>query len=444
MYKTKEKRIKFYKLGTSRNLLPVFCLAAFLCVGCGGTKGGTVSTNLSDGSKVLSMESTAIVDYEVPKLYPNIMVDAAGYRAEGTKLAVVKGKKLPESFVLVDSLSGETVYTGQLQDVRYNEEQGLYSAYADFGDWKQDGSFYLKCDYLGHSYDFNVETGLYERRFSEICQKVMAGCREQTVTYDDVKRVLMAYEWYGEIFADEDANAIPDVLEAVADWIALTESRNLQKEQVAEPGQEAAYAAVLAKFSYLYQKYDKQYATDCLKRASIVFEKTQSTIQKDAESFHALTELYRATGIYSYGKQIAEYKSFFEGHSNITEEVGYLHGVMTYMATRQRVDMDICVSFMENLMARGEKISDVYEEMIHPVNARNNGAEDLLFHVELLACANYVMNNYQYNHVMEEFLHYLRGRNSESVDFYTEDIGEQTKYLIVLSQLVAMKDNLGE
>jgi len=78
------------------------------------------------------------------------------------------------------------------------------------------------------------------------------------------------------------------------------------------------------------------------------------------------------------------------------------------------------------------------------VTARNNGAEDLLAHAEQLACANYVMNNYQYNHVMEEFLHYLRGRNTQSVDFYEADMGEKTEYLLMLTQLVAVKDNLGE
>jgi len=41
----------------------------------------------------------------------------------------------------------------------------------------------------------------------------------------------------------------------------------------------------LAKFSYLYQKYDKKYATSCLQRASAIFDKTQNTLGQDAESF---------------------------------------------------------------------------------------------------------------------------------------------------------------
>lgn len=445
LHKLKKRRIQFYNKRTSYKVLPVICLAHFLC-GCAGAT--DASSQLADGmaeqDRVVSMESTAIVDYVVPQLYPNIMVDATGYRAEGLKRAAVKGERLPATFSLVEVQTGEVVYTGVLEDLQYNPEQGLYSAYADFGEWKQAGTYYLQCDYVGRSYDFTLESGLYERRFQELCRELAVSCREQTVTIEDVKRMLLAYEWYEEIFPDEDANEIPDIMEAIADWIELTEAANLEGQQSAPSGQEASYAAVLAKFSYLYQKYDKQFATDCLKRASVIFDQTQGQMPKDAECFHALTELYRATGIYTYGNQIAEYKTYFESHTGFTEEPGYLYGAMTYISTRQKVDMDLCTIFMDTLMGQGEAISGVYKEMIHPVTARNNGASDLLSHAKRLACANYVMNNYQYNYVMEELLHYLRGRNTQSVDFYAADMGEKTEYFIILTQLVAVKDNLGE
>lgn len=427
------KRTKYWKM------LPAICLAVFLCAGCGNeTDSGLQDKDVT----ITAMESTPVVDYEVPQQFPNIMTDSSGYRTEGTKWAVAKGRRLPVTFSLMDARTHETVYTGRLEDVEYHAESALYSGYLDFSEWVQDGTYYLQCEHIGRSYDFTLETGLYERRFRESCQKQIVALQEQTVTNEDVKRMLLVCEWYEDNFPDEDENGIPDLLEAVADWITLTEAQNSQAGQVAPPGQEAAYAAVLAKFGYLYQKYDKEYATSCLKRASVVFEQTQSTMQKDAECFHALAELYRATGVYTYGNQIAEYKSYFQGHTGFTEELGYLHGAMTYLSTRQKVDMELCTIFMDALMAQGETISDVYKEMIHPVTARNNGAEDLLEYAERLACANYVMNNYRYNHVMEEYLHYLTGRNPQAVDFYAANMGDEAEYLIVLAQLVAVKDNL--
>ena len=442
LHKGKENRIQIHRGGTGCRVLTVFCLWAFLCVGCGQFTTVAIQENGTDAPRVTAMESTPVVDYMIPRQFPNIMVDTAGYRTEGVKRAAVQGRKLPATFSLIDAQTGETVYTGTLDDVQYNAEQELYSAFAEFSDWKQDGTYYLQCEYVGRSYDFVLETGLYERRFDEICQELIKGCSTQTVTIQDIERLLLAYEWYEEIFPDGDSSGIPDVLEAVADWIELEEAQNIQEEQEASLEQDAAYAAVLAKFSFLYQKYDKQYATDCLKRASVVFNQTQSSLQKDAEYFHALTELYRATGIYTYGRQIGEYKTYFQSHTGFADEAGYLHGAMTYLSTRQKVDMELCTFFMDALMTQGEAVSGVYGEIIHPVTAHNNGVGDLLSHAEQLACANYIINNHQYNFAIEEILHYLRGRNSQSVDFYMSEMGDKTEYLILLTQLVAVKENL--
>lgn len=413
-------------------MLPVICLAAFLCAGCSVP----IVNNLGMGGEVAGgafMESTPVIDYTVPQLFPNVLVDMTGYRVAGTKQAVVKGHKLPETFHLVDEQTKEVVYTAALESVEYDEEQELYSAYADFNEWNQAGSYYLECEYVGRSYVFSLEEGLYERLLGEICQELIAECQSGEASIADVNRMLLAYEWYGEAFPDGNGDKIPDILEAVADWIEVT------GEQGADSGQEASYAALLAKFSFLYQNYDRQYATECLRRASVVLEQTRSGMQKDAEFFYALTELYRATGLTTYMDQIAEYRTYFESHSNYTEEDGYLYGIMTYMNTRQTVDVELCDMLMESVMEQGEAIGGLYQEMLHPVTARNNGTQDLLRHALELACANYVMNNYQYNFVMEEFLHYLGGRNLQSVDFYDLEPEYRSQYLILLAQLVVVQ-----
>ncbi len=429
---------KFHNIIIRRIVLPGLCLAAFLCAGCNFSSSGMPD---SEGGRINSMESTPVVDYVVPRLVPNVLVDAAGYRLGGYKRAAVKGKRLPRTFNLVDAHSGEIVFTGVLERGEYNAEQDLYSAYADFHEWEREGSYYLECEYVGRSYTFVLEEGLYDKLFAEACQELITACTEQRVALEDINRILLAYEWYGDVFADDNGDTIPDTLEAVADWIEAT------GEQPVAEGQEASYAAVLARFSYLYQKYDRQFATECLKRASVVFDQTQSTMQEDAESFHALTELYRATGLYTYRSRIEAYRTYFENHTGFDEADGYLYGAMTYINTRQPVDRELCKIFMDSIMEQGETISELYGEMIHPVTAHNNGAKDLLRHAWELACANYVMNNYQYNHVMEEFLHYLRGRNALPVDFYageTEEKASISEYLLLLTQLVAVQENLNE
>ena len=118
------------------------------------------------------------------------------------------------------------------------------------------------------------------------------------------------------------------------------------------------------------------------------------------------------------------------------EEQGYLYGTLTYLMTRQKVDLTLCDTFMSNLMDRAEEISKRYEDMIHPVTAKNNGSADLLKNAMIVSCANYCMNNYQYTNICEEFLHYLMGRNQESVNFYAGD-EDKTGYLLLLAGLAA-------
>lgn len=405
-----------------------FALAVGMLAGCGTQADADIVK--SPYAAVVSMESTAVIDYVVPQFAPNILVDEEGYCLGGKMAAVLKGKKLPEQFSLVDAATGDVVSIGEVEEVSYNEELKLYTGYADFSEVDKAGEYYLKCDRIGESYRFRVEEQLYDRLFEETYDCMMEKCRDRTLELDEAVVLLEAYEWYANVFPDEDGNQIPDVLEEIKNWVAYRE------EKGTEPAEEALYAALLAKFSYTYQKFDFRYATDCLKRASTVFGQVQTTISKDADSFFALTELYRATGLYTYRNQILDYRSFFENNSSYMEEQGYLYGTLTYLMTRQKVDLTLCDTFMSNLMDRAEEISKRYEDMIHPVTAKNNGSADLLKNAMIVSCANYCMNNYQYTNICEEFLHYLMGRNQESVNFYAGD-EDKTGYLLLLAGLAA-------
>lgn len=403
-----------------------------LCCGCEKTT--VTESGQGSHTAVISMEETPIVNYTLPQMKPNILVNQNGYLATSEKEVMVQGTSLPDCFRLVVADTGEVVYNGTIEELNFNEEAGVYTGLAEFSDYSKSGTYYLECDQIGRSLDFSVQEDTYEQLFLETYNNIIVACREQNVTEVDMTALLTAYEWYPNIFPDEDDNQIPDVLEEVAAWIGRCE----KTEDHSSEG--PLYVAVLAKFSYLYQKYDIRYATECLQHASAVFEQLQKPIGKDADNFYALTELYRATGMRTYRNQIVDYGVFFKDNTSFLEEQSYLYGAMTYLATRQTVDVDMCKIFMDSIMSRGEEISKRYEEMIHPVSAKNNGANDLLKRVRELSCCNYILNNYQYTSIMEEFLHYLMGRNVESVCFYPEE-GDRSGYLFLLAQLTATADN---
>lgn len=416
------------------SLIVCVCLCAVFVTGCGAQAGSDDVKNVYTGA---GMEGTPIIDYVVPQPLPNILVDKEGYCLGEEMTAVLKGKELPESFALMDAETAEPVYWGPLEEVVYNEELGLYIGYADFSEFNEAGKYYLQCDIIGQSGRFLIEERLYDRLFLETYESFALKCQDRTLEPEEAVLLLAAYEWYAEVFPDADGNQIPDVLEEIKGWAAYQEETGVQASD------EALYAAILAKFSYIYQKFDFQYATDCLKRASTVFGQVQNTLSKDADSFLALTELYRATGLSAYYTQIADYKSFFENNTGYLEEQSYLYGAMTYLVTRQKVDVELCAALMNRLMDKAEEISKRYEDMIHPISARNNGSQDLLNNAALVSCANFCMNNYQYTNICEEFLHYLMGRNQESIDFYEGD-GGRIEYLLLLAGLAAKEEQEGQ
>ncbi|MDE5589244.1 MAG: hypothetical protein K2J60_08920 [Acetatifactor sp.] len=433
-----EAGVKNYR---SFSFFLLLLLTAGVLSSCGKAEGENQNTNnLNDTNSVInpyagavSMEGTPVIDYAVPRLLPNILVDTRGYDVSDGKVAAVKGRNLPEEFGLVDALTGEEVYRGTVEDIVYHDDLGIYSGYLDFGEFRQTGIYYLECDIIGCSTPFDIREKRYMALFAEVYRELADSIRERTITLPETVDLLEAYEWYADIFPDEDGDEIPDVLKELRGWVSYMEENGVDEEE------EALYAAFLAKFGYLYQKLDRKYATDCLRRASTVFGQAKTVIGRDADTFLALTELYRATGRYAYRQQIIGYKDFFEDNSSYLEKRSYLYAVMTYIATRQKVDVDLCWDFTRNVRDRAEEISKHYIDMIHPVAAKNNGPADLLEGAVGLSCDNYIVNNYQYTGVLEEFLHYLMGLNLESVCFY-ENGEDRSSYLLLLAQLAALHE----
>lgn len=416
-------------------ILLFLCLTAGMLFGCGRMQGqgetqdhNTVK-NPYEGA--VSMEETPVIDYMAPQLLPNILVDMRGYCAGDRKEAAVKGRNLPGEFVLVDAATGREAYRGTVEGVVRHEELDLYSGHVDFSDFGKAGVYYLECDVIGRSLTFPIVEDMYDVLFQEIYAQVMESCRQGSLALQDAVVLLEAYEWYADIFPDGDADGTPDVLRELRGFVSHMEEKGADEEE------QALYAAFLAKFSYHYQEFDRKYATECLKRASTVFGQSQTAAVRDADSFLALTELYRATGRYAYGRQITDYKSFFEDNAGCMEKNSYLYAAMTYVDTSQRVDVELCKNFMGAIMERAEEVSKRCEDMIRPVAAKNNGPGDLLKGAADLSCANYIMNNYQYTGVMEDFLHYLMGRNRESVCFY-ENGEDRGGYLLLLAQMAAL------
>lgn len=376
------------------------------------------------------MEETPVIEYTAPVQRPNILIDRRGYAASDVKTATVKAKELPETFSLVNAETDEEVYSGSIERETFSRERDCRIGYADFSRVKEPGRYYVKCGGLGRTYSFTVREQFYQELFEETYEQVMAQCADNRLSVSGAVKLLEAYECYRELFPDRNNNATPDVLEQLQGVVAYMEENGVQENQ------KALYAAFLTKFSYNYKDYHYQYASECLQRAATVYGELPAGNERDADRFFALTELYRATGLNTYRWAIPGYREHLEEHTEYLDEEGYYYGSMTYLMTRQRVDGAFCEFLMERIMDRGEEVSSEYRELLYPPDENSGGEADLLQRATELSCANFILNNYQYTNILKDFLHYLMGKNAESVSFY-EESAEQVDYLLLFAQMAS-------
>ena len=210
---------------------------------------------------------------DVPLQVPNILVDQMGFDIESEKVAVFRGKKLPDSFQIISLETGEEVYSGEVVKATLDEETERYYGIGRFNDFKEPGTYYIYADYIGESYSFTIGEDVYREVFDEACRKYYtnrcgiaisqvdsgdnghsachtteARLQENTATTLDVtggwhmdehadrdvligarimENLLLAYEMNPDAFTDEtgipeSGNGIPDIIDEIryeADWL---------------------------------------------------------------------------------------------------------------------------------------------------------------------------------------------------------------------------------
>lgn len=433
-------------------------------------------------------------DYEVPESLPSILVDQLGYPADGSKIAVFCGESLPDTFTIIDADTGESVYTGQIEQKGYDGENGVYVSYGDFTPFRIYGTYYISASVIGQSYTFRIAQNPYRELYdvalkqyyynrcgltlsSELagnaahnaCHTREAQMKEEasvkmdvsggwhvdedatrsvTIGCGTVNHLLLAYELFGDVFDDdtgipESGNDIPDILDEVKyeiDWllkmqdsrsgavyssVSSADSMTLGYLLYIDPVTMDAtiqFAATMAKFSYLYQNYDRAFATRCLQAADRAYRYAGQYLGdvSPEEYFYASTELYRATGSYGYHNAV---KNYLQQNPVGDMQDNYVFwGCVTYLSTRQKVDTNLCADLIKVLMLEGERISYASKnsKFLVCMDEQNGGREELLREITRLAVVDHIITNHEYATVLQNQLHYLLGRNLQSISYLNE------------------------
>ena len=112
-----------------------------------------VSLELVDDSKV---------DYAASRPYaPSINLNQVGYKPDSKKIAVFRDITNESEFSVINAASGQTVYTGKLENRTENSSAGETNYTGDFSAVKDAGKYYIKCGNLDPSYTFEIGDGVY-------------------------------------------------------------------------------------------------------------------------------------------------------------------------------------------------------------------------------------------------------------------------------------------
>ena len=268
------------------------------------------------------------------------------------------------------------------------------------------------------------------------------------------ENLLLAYEMNPTAFSDESGipesgNGIPDILDEVkyeVDWLLKMQDTKTGGEYAAAVTDVAkggdlftapvsvtpidlkhtiAFAATAARFSYLYQQYDQEYATTCIKaadRAWSCFLNNQDAAG-DTAAFKAAAQLYRATGADNYNQVLLEFFDREDLQELFEKDENVFLGAVTYLSISQRVDVDICTTLMKYLMKRSEDIAKRASASRYLVTqeADDKGFGRMLDEMRCLTITDHIIYNHEYTTIIENHAHYLMGMNPEAINYVTDD-----------------------
>ena len=272
-----------YMRGKKRIIAALSVLIMGSVAGCGASSAErseevqeateTVEEQVQPQASAQTQASFDVENIDAPVQVPNMLIDQIGFNAESEKVAIFRGKKLPDSFQIIELETGKEVFRGEIVKATLDEEVGKYYGIGRFNDFKEPGAYYIYADYIGESYSFTIGEDVYRDVLDEACRKYYtnrcgiaisqvdsgdnghsachtteAKLQENTDTTLDVtggwhmdehadrdvligsrivENLLLAYEMNPGAFTDEtgipeSGNGIPDIIDEIryeADWL---------------------------------------------------------------------------------------------------------------------------------------------------------------------------------------------------------------------------------
>lgn len=120
-----------------------------------------VSLKLVDGSNIKYSK-------EEKKEEQKIVLNQLGYVPDSEKQVVFRDENLSDkTFNVVSKDTGKIVYTGNISEGKYNSTAKENDYYGDFSEVKDPGTYIIKTESLGESYEFKINKDIYKDVFKD-------------------------------------------------------------------------------------------------------------------------------------------------------------------------------------------------------------------------------------------------------------------------------------
>lgn len=112
---------------------------------------------------VLELVDDSEVDYSSFQAYePPIVTNQVGYKPADKKIAVFRNIENQKEFSVINAATKEKVYTSKLYGGDENSSAGETDFYGDFSSLTKEGKYYIVCDGLDDSYEFEISENIYD------------------------------------------------------------------------------------------------------------------------------------------------------------------------------------------------------------------------------------------------------------------------------------------
>lgn len=340
--------------------------------------------------------------YSMPSSYVHVLTDRQGYQTEREKLVYFLGDELADEFYLIDRDKEEIVYTGKI-------EKSVSPAFGDFSEFQRNGTYYIETEIVGRSYSFSISDDVFTDLLAETLQLDGIVSLEQNA--ENICQVslglhilLLGLENRGNVI-DKDSELVGWIMK-VTNWLMTCQQENGSIMEDYEAT--AAYCGMLTMCSDFFGKYDASMNRE--------YDKAIQSAKKWMEQSEETAEdaLFYATAADFHANHTPKSNDYVTGYllrhkGTLSENFYRFLGAVMYLSAEKGTDRDVCNQIMQELVDQTESIcrtSEQYNKEVH-----SSEISEMMRNMLLISFVDYVTPSNEYAVVMENYIHFLAGRN---------------------------------